>query len=88
VEKNTVESLDETPYIDKSEKLNEEIVDLNSIKNEKYEKIVQLKTNLTTNKGTLAKIGTDEATCPMCLRPLEDHDKDLIEEEKEKLMIY
>jgi len=85
-EKDTVESLDENPYIDKSEKLNEEIVDLKNIKNEKYEKIVQLKTNLTTNKSTLAKIGTDEATCPMCLRPLEDHDKDLIEEEKGKLM--
>ena len=86
-EKNTVESLDEKPYIDKSEKLNEEIVDLKNIKNEKYEKIVQLKTNLTTNKNTLTKIGTDEATCPMCLRPLEDHDKDLIEEEKEKINI-
>ena len=86
-EKNTVESLDENPYINKSEKLNEEIVDLKNIKNEKYEKIVQLKTNLTTNKSTLTKIGTDEATCPMCLRPLEDHDKDLIEEEKEKINI-
>jgi len=86
-EKNTVESLDEKPYIDKSEKLNQEIVDLKNIKNEKYEKIVQLKTNLTTNKSTLTKIGTDEATCPMCLRPLEDHDKDLIEEEKEKINI-
>ena len=86
-EKNTVESLDETPYIDKSDKLNDEIVDLKNIKNEKYEKIVQLKTNLTTNKSTLTKIGTDEATCPMCLRPLEDHDKNLIEEEKEKINI-
>ena len=86
-EKNTVVSLDEKPYINKSEKLNEEIVDLKNIKNEKYEKIVQLKTNLTTNKSTLTKIGTDEATCPMCLRPLEDHDKDLIEEEKEKINI-
>ena len=86
-EKNTVESLDENPYINKSEKLNEKIVDLKNIKNEKYEKIVQLKTNLTTNKSTLTKIGTDEATCPMCLRPLEDHDKDLIEEEKEKINI-
>ena len=86
-EKNTVVSLDEKPYINKSEKLNEEIVDLKNIKNEKYEKIVQLKTNLTTNKNTLTKIGTDEATCPMCLRPLEDHDKDLIEEEKEKINI-
>ena len=86
-EKDTVESLDETPYVDKSDKLNDEIVDLKNIKNEKYEKIVQLKTNLTTNKSTLTKIGTDEATCPMCLRPLEDHDKDLIEEEKGKINI-
>ncbi len=84
-EKNTVESLDETPYIDKSDKLNDEIVQLNKVKNEKYEKIVQLKTNLTTNKNNLTKIGTDEATCPMCLRPLEDHDKHLIEEEKGKI---
>jgi DNA repair exonuclease SbcCD ATPase subunit len=84
-EKNTVESLDDKPYVNKSEEINEEIVNLNKDKNEKYEKIVQLKTNLTNNKNTLAKIGTDEATCPMCLRPLEDHDKDLIETEKEKI---
>ena len=84
-EKNTVESLDDKPYVDKSNEINEEIVNLNKDKNEKYEKIVQLKTNLTNNKNTLTKIGTDEATCPMCLRPLEDHDKDLIETEKEKI---
>jgi DNA repair exonuclease SbcCD ATPase subunit len=84
-EKVTVESIDEKPYVEKSEELNEEIVTLNKDKNEKYEKIVQLKTNLTTNKNILSKIGTDEATCPMCLRPLEDHDKDLIELEKEKI---
>jgi DNA repair exonuclease SbcCD ATPase subunit len=86
-EKGTVESLNDKPYVDKSDELNEKIVNLNKDKNEKYEKIVQLKTNLTNNKNTLAKIGTDEAICPMCLRSLEDHDKDLIESEKEKINI-
>ena len=84
-EKNTVESLNEAPYVTKSDKLNDDINNLNKAKNEKYEKIVQLKTNLTTNQNNLEKIGTDEASCPMCLRPLEEHDKDLIESEKEKI---
>ena len=84
-EKNTVESLDETPYIDKLNGLSEKIDGLNETKDELYGKIIQNKTNLTTNKTILSKIGTDEATCPMCLRPLEDHDKDLIESEKEKI---
>ena len=84
-EKNTVESLDETPYIDKLNGLSEKIDGLNKTKDELYGKIIQNKTNLTTNKTILSKIGTDEATCPMCLRPLEDHDKDLIESEKEKI---
>ncbi len=84
-EKNTVESLDENPYIDKLNGLCEKIDELNTTKDELYGKIIQNKTNLTTNKNILSKIGTDEATCPMCLRPLEDHDKDLIESEKEKI---
>ena len=84
-EKSTVESLDETPYIDKLNGLCENLDELNQTKDELYGKIIPNKTNLTTNKTILSKIGTDEATCPMCLRPLEDHDKDLIESEKEKI---
>ena len=31
------------------------------------------------------KIGTEEDTCPVCLRPIEEHDKEYIEKEKEAL---
>lgn len=41
-------------------------------------KIKNLKTNLS-------KIGTDEDKCPVCLRSIEDHDANYIEEEKLKI---
>ncbi len=84
-EKKKVESIDIQPYIDKSNELQDQIDELDKNKNEVYEKMIQNKTDLNTNKNTLEKIGTEEAACPVCLRPLEDHDKDLIESEKEKL---
>jgi len=84
-EKEKVESIDLQPYVDKSDKIQEQISELEAKKNHVYENMVQLKTNLTAKKDSLSKIGTDEASCPVCLRPLEDHDKDLIESEKNKL---
>jgi DNA repair exonuclease SbcCD ATPase subunit len=84
-EKEKVESIDLQPYVDKSGKIQEQISELEVKKNHVYENMVQLKTNLTAKKDSLSKIGTDEASCPVCLRPLEDHDKDLIESEKNKL---
>lgn len=84
-EKEKVESIDLQPYVDKSDKIQEQISELEVKKNHVYENMVQLKTNLTAKKDSLSKIGTDEASCPVCLRPLEDHDKDLIESEKNKL---
>ena len=84
-EKSNVESLDEKPYIEKLNELQEKINELDKNKNEVYEKMIQNKTDLNSNKNILEKIGTEEATCPVCLRPLEDHDKDLIDSEKEKL---
>jgi DNA repair exonuclease SbcCD ATPase subunit len=84
-EKSNVESLDEKPYIERLNELQEKINELDKNKNEVYEKMIQNKTDLNSNKNILEKIGTEEATCPVCLRPLEDHDKDLIDSEKEKL---
>ena len=84
-EKEKVESIDLQPYVDKSDKIQKQISELEVKKNHVYENMVQLKTNLTAKKDSLSKIGTDEASCPVCLRPLEDHDKDLIESEKNKL---
>lgn len=83
-EKEKVESIDTIPYLDKSKELIGEIVELEENKKQVYEKIIQNKTDLNANKTILEKIGTEEATCPVCLRPLEDHDKDLIESEKQK----
>lgn len=84
-EKHTVESLNEKPYTDKLNELHKKIDELNRKKNEVYEKIIQNKTDLNANNNILQKIGTEEASCPVCLRPLEDHDKNLIESEKQKL---
>jgi DNA repair exonuclease SbcCD ATPase subunit len=84
-EKHTVELLDEKPYTDKLNELHKKIDELNREKNEVYEKIIQNKTDLNANNNILQKIGTEEASCPVCLRPLEDHDKNLIESEKQKL---
>lgn len=36
-------------------------------------------------KEQYTKIGTDQDMCPVCLRPIEEHDKDNIEKEKEQL---
>lgn len=36
-------------------------------------------------KEQYTKIGTDEDKCPVCLRPIEEHDKDNIDKEKEQL---
>ena len=83
-EKEKVELINIQPYIDKSDELQEQINELDKNKNHVYEKMIQNKTDLNANKSTLEKIGTEEATCPVCLRPLEDHDKDLIESEKQK----
>lgn len=36
-------------------------------------------------QDTKKKIGTDEEKCPVCLKPVTDHDRDSIEEEKKSL---
>lgn len=43
------------------------------------------KANIIHKKDIFKKIGTDEDTCPICLRPVQDHDKVRIDEEKNKL---
>jgi len=55
-------------------------------------KITSLVEEASTNKSNIIhikeqyqKIGTNEDACPVCLRSIKDHDKDLIESEKNKL---
>jgi len=37
---------------------------------------------LHNNKEKLSKLGTEEDTCPVCLRPMEEHNHEIIEKEK------
>lgn len=55
-------------------------------------KITTYITDISTKKAGVEhakqqykKIGTEEDTCPVCLRPIEEHDKENIEKEKEAL---
>jgi len=43
------------------------------------------KAKINHKKEQILKIGTEEDTCPVCLRPIEDHDLDNIEKEKQQL---
>ena len=53
---------------------------------DKYiEDISSAKSEVGHVKEKYKKLGTDEDVCPVCLRPIEDHDATKIAEEKEKL---
>lgn len=43
------------------------------------------KAKISHKKEQISKIGTEEDTCPVCLRPIEEHDLDNIEKEKRQL---
>lgn len=43
------------------------------------------KAELKHEKAAYSKIGTDKDTCPVCLRPMEDHDVEYMEKEKAAL---
>ena len=53
--------------------------------NTDIENISTKKTKVKYKKDQYLKIGTSEEKCPVCLRNIEDHDTDLISEEKAKL---
>lgn len=44
--------------------------------------ITKLETKISYNEKLYMRLGTEESTCPVCLRSVSDHDKDKIEEEK------
>jgi DNA repair exonuclease SbcCD ATPase subunit len=54
---------------------------INSLSEEKF----KIKANINQNQSILPKIGVKGEKCPTCVRPVKDHDKDLIKEEKEKI---
>jgi len=50
--------------------------------NEKTVEVSTKKAELSHSKSAYSKIGTDEAECPVCLRPMADHDVEYMEKEK------
>jgi len=49
------------------------------------ESVARNKTLAAERKERYKKMGTEEEKCPVCLRPMEEHDAELIAKEKEKL---
>jgi DNA repair exonuclease SbcCD ATPase subunit len=86
-----VGSLDEFKDQDTSEiedtinNLKEKLVTVECKIDEKIEDVSTKKAELSHSKTSYSKIGTDEAECPVCLRPMEDHDVKHLEKEKAAL---
>ena len=81
----SIKELDDTPFKDKLIELNEAIKEKTGIKDKLERDIITMKINLKNDAATLKRMGTEEETCPVCLRAMEDHDHELIKKEKTKL---
>ena len=82
---NKIQALDDQPYKDKLEELNSSIKDKTEQKTKLNDDIILLTHTLKTNANTFKRIGTEDDTCPVCLKPIEDHDHEVMEDEKTKL---
>jgi DNA repair exonuclease SbcCD ATPase subunit len=72
--------------IEKSiEQLNNHLPKCDAKITEYVENISSEKAKIGHLKDVLSKIGTDEDTCPVCLKSIQDHDKGYINKEKEQL---
>jgi len=49
--------------------------------------VTRHETDINTQKRMYNSIGTDEDVCPKCLRPMDEHDKETVEEEKEAILV-
>lgn len=64
---------------------NETLLTVDEKINEKTVEVSTKKAELSHSKAAYHKIGTDEAECPVCLRPMADHDVEYMEKEKANL---
>jgi DNA repair exonuclease SbcCD ATPase subunit len=77
-----INELNDEPYREKLVELNGKLEEKQNQRQDLYTHITESKLNLSNNKEKLSKLGTEEDTCPVCLRPMEDHDHVRIEREK------
>ena len=78
-----INKLDDKPFKDKLSELEDKIKNINKEKEYANHQCIEQKQIIKTNAEILKKLGTEEDTCPVCLRPMEDHDHKKVEEEKE-----
>ena len=78
-----IDQLDDTPFKNKLTELQDKIKEINEQKDQANHSVISQKQIIKTNAEILKKLGTEEDTCPVCLRPMEDHDHKKVEEEKE-----
>jgi len=83
--KDAIVWFDETVVKENIEKLKAGITKCDTAIGEKNLLIGELTAKIKNLKTNLSKIGTDEDKCPVCLRSIEDHDANYIEEEKAKI---
>ena len=69
----------------KIEELKGKLITCDEKINEYTGDIGEQKAEVTHSKAAYSKIGTDEAECPVCLRPMDDHDVEHMESEKATL---
>jgi len=70
----------------KIQKLSDKEIERNNAKDIQINEISRLKTSIDFLNKNLSKIGTKESKCPVCLKSLDDHDFEYIEEEKNKIL--
>ena len=83
--KDSMTFFDEVVVKERIDKLTEYISKCDKVISSKNLQIGEITGKIKALKTNLGKIGTDEDTCPVCLRSIEEHDSDYIEAEKKKI---
>ena len=80
-----IEALDDQPFIEKLKMLTLSVEQKTKQQRKLNDDILLLTHTLKSNADIFKRIGTEDDTCPVCLRPIQDHDIAVIEDEKTKL---
>lgn len=79
----------DTPSIEDIQKvidnMEQKLADVDKVFANLVDECSNKKANIIHKKDIFKKIGTEDDTCPICLRPVQDHDKVRIDDEKNKL---
>tara|TARA_R100000664_G_scaffold526_2_gene1643 strand:+ start:923 stop:2728 length:1806 start_codon:yes stop_codon:yes gene_type:complete len=87
-ELNEVEEVDISKIQNQISSLEEAVLDQDIRIETNLEAVARNKALAAERKERYKKMGTEEEKCPVCLRPMEEHDAELIAKEKENLKEY